>query len=133
MKKKSKKASTGVGRAVFTGVIMTLLLCCFFLFSGVAIRNTAQNLFGGDPPLLEIHQERREKPEMTLTVLNTTYEVDLTGLDQAVAFCQEHFPLLPRKVRAVGYLTKELNHGLEQIKKEQEKSDLNGKIFCQAE
>ncbi len=132
-KKKQTAASNEVGRAVFVGCFMTIAICCFFLFSGIALKNTAENLHGNDTPLLEISTERTETPEITVRMLDTVYEFDLSGLNRVAELYQAHYPIFSRELRGVGYFVEELNRGLEFIRGRQEESESDGKIFCKKE
>lgn len=127
-----KQETIRTRKAFFVGFIMTLILCSFFLFAGLALWNTAQDLFGDGTPLVEMSTGRSETPEVTIKVIDTEYEVDLSGLNEAARLSQAHYPLIPQELRAAGYVIEELKRGLEALQQMQEKSDSGGKIFVSA-
>lgn len=126
-----KKETIRTRKAFFTGFIMTLILCSFVLFASLALWNTARDMFGSDAPLIEAKAGRSRSPEVNIRIIDTEYEVELSGLNQAVGLAQKYYPLVPRGLRGAGYLMEGLQQGLDALQKAQERTELGGKIFCQ--
>lgn len=126
-----KRDAIRTRKAFFTGFVMTLLACCFVLFSGVALWNTARDMFGNDIPLVEANVKRNSSPEVNIRVADTEYEISLSGWNEAVGLAQEYYPLVPRRLRAACYLLEGLQQGTEALQRAQERTKLGDKLFCQ--
>ena len=125
-----KKESIRTRKAFFTGFVMTLILCSFVLFASLAIWNTARDMFGSDVPLVEAEADRSSSPEISVRIIDTEYEIELTGLNEAARLAQRYYPLIPRGLRGAGYLAEGLRQGMDALQRAQERTELGGKIFC---
>ena len=128
MKKAGRKKS--LVRVVAVGFVMTLILCGFLCLGGLAIQNTAQNLFGRNTPLMRLETGRTEQAEFRMQVLETTYEVDLSGANEVAKWVQKCYPMIPRLLRFIGYLGSALWQGVEELEQKQEQKESDGKILC---
>lgn len=102
--KSTPEERSGLRRSFFIGFLMTLILCCFFLFAGVALENTAAIMYGQDTSLIEIQPINEDGTRQRVKVLGTEYQLDTSMANQAVKLAQENYPALPAPVRLVLYL-----------------------------
>ena len=130
LEKKGMVVKMKTRRAFLTGFLMTLICCSFVLFSTLAIWNTAMDMYGTNVPLLEVETDR-ELPQLNVTVLNTEYEVELYGLNEAARIGQKYYPLVPHTVRAAGYLLEGLESGVNYLTSP--KSGIGDKLFIRAD
>ncbi len=98
-------------RAAGVGFLLTLLVCSFILLSGIALQNTATAIFGAEQAAVRITIPA-QLPQLELSLLGTAYQVDLSGLNQAVGIAEEATPFLPRSLRGMGYFFAALEEGL---------------------
>ncbi len=79
---------------------------------------------------MEVETGRTERAEFRMQVLETTYEVDLSGANAVAQWAQKLYPIVPRSLRFVGYLGTALWQGMEELEQQREQQESDGKIFC---